>query len=109
MLNWDKFQYVIIVRYIDIQTQAVCLSMQFWRNAGCIMRIPSHVLKSLEEQSCKNKDYSFDRLYRNLYNPDFYMEAYKRIAKSQGSMTAGVGVVLFWWFFRLSILFRERA
>lgn len=53
------------------------------------MRKPSHVLKSLEEQSCKNKDYSFDRLYRNLYNPDFYMEAYKNIAKSQGSMTAG--------------------
>jgi len=53
------------------------------------MRKPSHVLKSLEEQSQKDKEYKFDRLYRNLYNPDFYMEAYKNIAKSQGSMTVG--------------------
>lgn len=53
------------------------------------MRKPSHVLKSLEEQSRKNKGYIFDRLYRNLYNPDFYYEAYNNIAKSQGSMTAG--------------------
>ena len=54
------------------------------------MRNPKHVLKSLEEQSRNNKGYIFDRLYRNLYNPDFYMEAYNNIAKSQGSMTAGV-------------------
>lgn len=54
------------------------------------MRTPSHVLKSLEEQSQKDKGYVFDRLYRNLYNPEFYHEAYKSIAKSQGSMTAGV-------------------
>ena len=53
------------------------------------MRRPSHVLKSLEEQSQKNKGYIFDRLYRNLYNPDFYYEAYNSIAKSQGSMTKG--------------------
>lgn len=53
------------------------------------MRIPSHVLKSLEEQAHR-PDYKFDRLYRNLYNPDFYLEAYKNIAKSQGSMTPGV-------------------
>jgi len=53
------------------------------------MRNPTHVLKSLEEQSRNNKEYKFDRLYRNLYNPDFYMEAYINIAKSQGSMTAG--------------------
>ena len=53
------------------------------------MRNPTHVLKSLEEQSCTNKAYIFDRLYRNLYNPDFFMEAYKKIAQSQGSMTAG--------------------
>ena len=51
--------------------------------------MPSHVLKSLEEQSRKDRGYIFDRLYRNLYNPEFYHEAYKNIAKSQGSMTAG--------------------
>ena len=58
------------------------------KNAGCIMRNPNHVLKSLREQAYK-KDYKFDRLYRNLYNPDFYLEAYAKIAQSQGSMTAG--------------------
>lgn len=53
------------------------------------MRKPSHVLKSLEEQSQKNKGYIYDRLYRNLYNPEFYYEAYNNIAKNQGSMTQG--------------------
>lgn len=53
------------------------------------MRNPTHVLKSLEEQSRNSKEYEFSRIYRNLYNPDFYMEAYKSIAKSQGSMTPG--------------------
>ena len=53
------------------------------------MRNPTHVLKSLEEQSRNDKGYKFSRLYRNLYNPDFYMEAYRNIAKSPGSMTAG--------------------
>ena len=53
------------------------------------MRNPTHVLKSLEEQSQKNREYKFDRIYRNLYNPEFYYEAYKKIATSQGSMTPG--------------------
>jgi group II intron reverse transcriptase/maturase len=53
------------------------------------MRNPTHVLKSLEDQSRNNKEYKFDRLYRNLYNPGFYHEAYRQIAKSQGSMTPG--------------------
>ena len=46
------------------------------------------VLKSLSEKS-SDKKYRFQRLYRNLYNVDFYFLAYKNIAKSQGSMTAG--------------------
>jgi group II intron reverse transcriptase/maturase len=45
-------------------------------------------LKSLKENTCK-KDYRYERLYRNLYNPEFYLLAYKNIAASQGSMTAG--------------------
>ena len=53
------------------------------------MRNPTHVMKSLEEQSQNNSEYKFSRIYRNLYNPDFYMEAYRSIAKSQGSMTVG--------------------
>jgi group II intron reverse transcriptase/maturase len=52
------------------------------------MRNPVQVLKSLEENAC-NKEYEFKRLYRNLYNPEFYLLAYKNIASSQGSMTSG--------------------
>ena len=37
-----------------------------------------------------NKQYKFKRLYRNLYNPEFYFLAYKNISQSQGSMTPGV-------------------
>lgn len=52
------------------------------------MRNPIAVLKSLEEKA-KQRGYVFERLYRNLYNPEFYLLAYQNIAKSQGSMTAG--------------------
>ena len=52
------------------------------------MRNPENVLKSLSEQA-KNKSYRFERLYRNLYNSEFYLLAYQNIATSQGSMTAG--------------------
>jgi len=52
------------------------------------MRNPIHVLKSLEENACK-QGYKYERLYRNLYNPEFYLLAFKNIATSQGSMTAG--------------------
>ena len=52
------------------------------------MRNPIAVLKNLEEKA-KQKGYVFERLYRNLYNPEFYLLAYQNIAKSQGSMTAG--------------------
>jgi group II intron reverse transcriptase/maturase len=52
------------------------------------MRNPIHVLKSLEDKACV-KGYMYERLYRNLYNPDFYLLAYKKIATSPGSMTTG--------------------
>ena len=53
------------------------------------MRNPIHVLKSLEEKASVS-NYKYERLYRNLYNPEFYLLAYANIAKSQGSMTQGV-------------------
>ena len=37
----------------------------------------------------KNESYRFQRLHRNLYNPDFYWLAYKNIYANKGSMTAG--------------------
>ena len=52
------------------------------------MRNPTHVLKSLEDKACV-QGYMYERLYRNLYNPDFYLLAYKNIATSPGSMTTG--------------------
>lgn len=52
------------------------------------MRNPVNVLKSLEEKS-RTQGYKYERLYRNLYNPEFYLLAYQNIAKSQGSMTPG--------------------
>lgn len=52
------------------------------------MRNPTEVLKSLTEKS-KDESYRFQRLYRNLYNPEFYWLAYKNIYANKGSMTAG--------------------
>lgn len=52
------------------------------------MRNPIEVLKLLTEKASV-KGYTFERLYRNLYNPDFYLLAYKNIAASPGSMTTG--------------------
>lgn len=53
------------------------------------MRDPITVLKSLTEKS-KAENYKFRRLYRNLYNPEFYYLAYKNIYANNGSMTPGV-------------------
>jgi len=53
------------------------------------MRDPINVLKSLGDKATVS-NYKYERLYRNLYNPEFYMLAYANIAKSQGSMTKGV-------------------
>lgn len=52
------------------------------------MRNPVQVLKTLEKNAL-NKEYRFKRLYRNLYNPEFYLLAYQNVASSQGSMTQG--------------------
>ncbi|MBO6252911.1 MAG: group II intron reverse transcriptase/maturase [Bacteroidaceae bacterium] len=53
------------------------------------MRNPIDVLNSLNKQS-KNPTYKFQRLYRNLYNPEFYLLAYRNIYVNEGSMTPGV-------------------
>lgn len=53
------------------------------------MRNPTDVLNSLNKQS-KDPTYRFQRLYRNLYNPEFYLLAYKNIYANEGSMTPGV-------------------
>jgi len=53
------------------------------------MRSPTEVLKHLSEKS-QDKTYRFQRLYRNLYNPEFYYTAYRNIYANGGSMTPGV-------------------
>ena len=63
---------------------------QFIKRKGAwgIMRSPENVLESLKSKAC-NKSYKYERLYRNLYNPQFYLLAYQRIQAKPGNMTAG--------------------
>lgn len=50
----------------------------------------AEVILSLLSQkaACKN-GYVFDRLYRNLFNPDFYLLAYSNIYANEGNLTVG--------------------
>jgi hypothetical protein len=41
------------------------------------MRNPENVLGSLREHSTHTA-YVYDRLYKNLYNPAFYLQAYQK-------------------------------
>lgn len=52
------------------------------------MRNPENVLNSLQAHSAQS-DYVYDRLYRNLYNRKFFLQAYQNIYANQGNMTAG--------------------
>lgn len=53
------------------------------------LRNPSMVLKALNKKA-NNHSYQFSRLYRNLYNPRFYLMAYSNINSNSGSMTKGL-------------------
>jgi len=53
------------------------------------MRNPKVILNNLTSKT-NNKDYMFQRLYRNLYNVDFYLEAYAKIYPNKGSSTKGI-------------------
>ena len=52
------------------------------------MRNPNDVLSSLIKNE-ENPNYQYERLYRNFYNPEFYLLAYQNIYANQGNMTAG--------------------
>ena len=52
------------------------------------MRSPAIVLKNLQQKSC-DKTYQYQRLYRNLYNPAFFLLAYQNIYANPGNMTPG--------------------
>jgi group II intron reverse transcriptase/maturase len=47
------------------------------------------VLSMLDQKSRQNSAFVFDRLYRNLFNPDFFLVAYNTISAREGKMTAG--------------------
>ncbi|MEH7463812.1 reverse transcriptase domain-containing protein [Bacillus thuringiensis] len=53
------------------------------------MRSPKVVLSSLTSKA-KNETYVFERLYRNLYNTEFYLEAYAKLYPNKGSNTKGI-------------------
>ncbi|WP_260870076.1 reverse transcriptase/maturase family protein, partial [Bacillus nitratireducens] len=53
------------------------------------MQSPKVVLSNLQRQSQK-EEHKFRRLYRNLYNPEFYFTAYDNLSKNDGALTMGV-------------------
>ncbi|MGN4257099.1 reverse transcriptase domain-containing protein [Bacillus cereus group sp. MYBKT14-1] len=53
------------------------------------MQCPKIVLSNLRTKSL-NKEYQYTRLYRNLYNPDFFLLAYDNLSKNDGALTIGV-------------------
>lgn len=48
------------------------------------------VLSILRQKSKHDDQYVFERIYRNLYNEDFYIRAYQKIHPKEGNMTPGV-------------------
>jgi len=47
------------------------------------------ILSILNQTSERNKQFVFDRLYRNLFNQDFFMDAYRKMYAKPGNMTKG--------------------
>jgi group II intron reverse transcriptase/maturase len=52
------------------------------------VRCPKVVLSNLASKA-KERSYKYQRLYRNLYNEQFYLEAYSKIYAKEGNMTEG--------------------
>ncbi|MBX9969771.1 group II intron reverse transcriptase/maturase [Priestia aryabhattai] len=52
------------------------------------MRNPNDVLSSLVSKA-EHTEYKYKRLYRNLYNIDFYLLAYHKINAKEGNLTKG--------------------
>lgn len=48
------------------------------------------VLTILNQKSKSDKAFTFKRLYRNLFNPSFFLNAYAKIYNKEGNMTKGV-------------------
>lgn len=65
-------------------------SFQYKRKEGArgTMRNPENVLNSLQKHSISN-DYTYNRVYRNMFNRNLFLQAYQNIYSKQGNMTAG--------------------
>jgi group II intron reverse transcriptase/maturase len=48
------------------------------------------VLTMLYQKSNKERSFKFKRIYRNLFNRDFYLKAYSKISGKKGNMTRGI-------------------
>ena len=53
------------------------------------MQKANTILSILNQTSVRNKQFVFDRVYRNMFNPDFFMEAYRKMYANPGNMTEG--------------------
>ena len=47
-------------------------------------------LSILKQKSEHEKNYTFKRLYRNLYNQEFYLRAYQKLHAKEGNLTPGI-------------------
>ncbi len=47
------------------------------------------VLSMLGQKAKEDSSFVFDRLYRNLFNPDFYLTAYNNMYDKEGNLTEG--------------------
>ena len=47
------------------------------------------ILTILNNNSVRNKQFVFDRLYRNMFNQDLFIEAYQKMYAKPGNMTPG--------------------
>ena len=47
-------------------------------------------LSILNQKSKSNENYVFDRIYRNLFNKELFIRAYRKIYAKEGNMTEGV-------------------
>lgn len=54
------------------------------------MQSPNTIVSILSNKSSQNAEYQFKRLYRILYNKEFYYFAYSEMAPKSGNMTAGM-------------------
>ena len=48
------------------------------------------VLSILNKKSKEDNKWQFKRLYRNLFNPDLFLNAYAKMYRKEGNITKGV-------------------